>query len=93
MYVNTLKIKVLPHSKVFYSFFFKNVDLDTIIFLKDFIYLFLERVERGGGKRERSINSCLLHTPNWGPGLQPRHVPRLEIEPATLWSAGQHSSH
>ena len=25
----------------------------------------------------------------WGPGLQPRHVPWLGIEPATLWFAGQ----
>ena len=28
---------------------------------------------------------CLLCTPYWGPGLQPRHVPWLGIEPATLW--------
>ena len=28
---------------------------------------------------------CLSHAPYWGPGRQPRHVPRLEIEPATLW--------
>ena len=36
---------------------------------------------------------CLSHTPYWGPGLQPRHVPWLEIEPATLWFTGQHSIH
>ena len=36
---------------------------------------------------------CLLHVPYWGPGLQPRHVPWLEIEPATLWFTGQHSIH
>ena len=28
---------------------------------------------------------CLLHILYWAPGLQPRHVPRLGIEPATLW--------
>ena len=28
---------------------------------------------------------CLSHTPYWGPGPQPRHVPQLGIEPATLW--------
>ena len=54
------------------------------IFLKDFIYLFLGR--RGGREkeRERNINvklplSCPL------PGLQPRHVSWLGIEPVTLW--------
>ena len=29
----------------------------------------------------------LLCSPYWGPGLQPRHVPWLGIEPATLWFA------
>ena len=28
---------------------------------------------------------CLLCAPYWGPGLQPRHVLWLGIEPATLW--------
>ena len=36
---------------------------------------------------------CLLHAPYLGPGLQPRHVPWLGIEPATLWFAGQCSTH
>ena len=31
---------------------------------------------------------CLFHTPYWGPGLQPRHVPQLGIKPVTLWFAG-----
>ena len=31
---------------------------------------------------------CLSHAPYWGPGSQPRHVPRLEIEPATPWFVG-----
>ena len=50
-------------------------------FFKDFIYFFLERgegMEKEGEKHQcvgdTSI-SCLSHTPNWGPGLQPRHVP------------------
>ena len=34
---------------------------------------------------------CLLHTPYWGPGPPPRHVPWLGIEPVTLW--GWHSIH
>ena len=28
---------------------------------------------------------CFSHTPYWGPGLWPSHVPWLGIEPATLW--------
>ena len=36
---------------------------------------------------------CLSHTPYWGPGLQPRPVLRLGIEPATLWFAGWRSIH
>ena len=37
--------------------------------------------------------SCLSQAPYWGPGLQPRHMPWLEIEPATLWFSGQCSIH
>ena len=33
---------------------------------------------------------CLSYTLYWGPGPQPRHVPWLGIEPATLWFAGWH---
>ena len=29
---------------------------------------------------------CLLHTPYWRPGPQPRHVPWLEIEPGPFGS-------
>ena len=50
-------------------------------FLKDFIYLFLER---GGGRekeREKSI------------GLQPGHAPWPGIEPATFGFASRHSIH
>ena len=36
---------------------------------------------------------CLLHTPNWGSGLQPRHVSWLEIKPVTLWCVGRHAIH
>ena len=36
---------------------------------------------------------CLLHTPYWGRGPQPRHVPWLGIKLATLWPAGWHSIH
>ena len=35
---------------------------------------------------------CLSHGPYWGPGQQPRHVPWLGIEPATLWFAAHAQS-
>ena len=45
-------------------------------FLKDFIYLFVERGERREKERERNITVWLpLVRPLWGPGLKPRHVP------------------
>ena len=45
--------------------------------------------EREGEKRVReTLTSCPWHTPYWGPGPQPRHVPRPGIEPVTLWFAG-----
>ena len=63
----------------------------TFIFFKDFIYLFLERGEGREKERETSMCGCLSHAPCWGPGLQPRHVPWLGIELATLWFIGWHS--
>ena len=61
-----------------------------------FIFIFRER-EREGKERERNIrtiSTCLpLTCPLWGPGLKPKHVPWLGIEPVTLWFAGQHSIH
>ena len=55
-------------------------------------YLFLER-GKGGRKRSRetSICGCLSCAPYWGPGLQPRHVPWLGIQPASLRFVGRHS--
>ena len=41
--------------------------------------LFKKIIFRGEGGRKRgretSMCGCLSHTPHWGPGLQPRHVP------------------
>ena len=64
---------------------------------KDFIYLFLERGEGRKKERERNINACMRdtstschsHAPNWGPGLKPRHVLWLRIEPETFQFTGQ----
>ena len=61
-------------------------------FKKDFIYFFRKR--KGQEKRRETLMcGCLLYTPYWGPGPQPRHVPWLGIEPATLWFTGLHSIH
>ena len=66
-----------------------------LFFKKDFTYLFLDRGEGREKERERNINVWLplMHTPYWGPGLQPRHVPWLGIEPVTLWFTGWRSIH
>ena len=71
--------------------FLKGGERSLLFYLKDFIYLFLER---GGGRekeRETSMHGCLSHAPYWGPDPQPRHVPRLGIELVTLWFTGQQS--
>ena len=72
-----------------------------IIFFKYDVYsTFLKRFyllisDRGEG-RERNIHVWLpLACPPLGtwPGSQPRHVPQLGIEPATLWFSGWCSIH
>ena len=67
-------------------------DVEHLLF-KSFIYLFIYFKRHGKKGRETSVCGCLLHTPNWGPGLQPRCVPWQGITPATLWFTGQHSVH
>ena len=68
----------------------KTLKYYGLIFFKDFIYLFLEKGEGREKERETSMCGCLSCTPNWGPGPQPRHVPCLGIELATLWFTGWH---
>ena len=62
------------------------------LFFRDFIYLFLERGEGREKEREISMCGCLSCGPHSGLGLQPRHVPWLGIEPATLWFAAHAQS-
>ena len=63
-------------------------------FLKDFIYLFLERVEGREKVRERNNNVWLpLMRSPLGTGPQPRPMSQLGIEPVTLWFTGWHSIH
>ena len=67
---------------IFYRIICVLFGISQITFFFNFI-LFLER--GGGRERETSVCGCLSHAPKWGPGLQPRHVPWLRIELATLW--------
>ena len=65
----------------FFVFFFFNISL-----------IYFQREEKGGGKRERETSMWLpLTCPQMGSSLQPRDVPRLGVQPGTLWSTGQHS--
>ena len=59
-------------------------------FLRDFIYLFLERGWEG--EREGEKQQCVVssHTPPTG---DLTCNPRLGIEPVTLWFSGPHSIH
>ena len=65
--------------------------------LSSWIILLTFQRERGEGRekeRERNINVWLPLTHSHGvPGLQPRHVTWLGIEPATLWFTDQHWIH
>ena len=64
------------------------------LFLKIcFIYFQREQKEKRKRGREISMCGCLSLAPYWGPGLQPRHVPWLGIEWATLWFTVCHSIH
>ena len=67
-----------------YSFFILNILL---------IYFYTEGKGERKRRRETSMCGCLSCAPHWGPGLLPRHVPWLEIEPAALWFSGGRSVH
>ena len=66
-------------------------------FKKKRFYLFIFRKMGREGEKHWCVRDtstgCLSHTPNQGPGLQPRHVHWLGIEPATLWFSGWCSIH
>ena len=70
------------------------------LFKKDFIYfIFRERGREGARKGEKrwyvreTLISCLFLAPSWGPGMQPGHVPQLEIAPVTFRFTGLCSIH
>ena len=74
---------------------------DLLNFFYFNIYLSLEKGEEREKERERNIDvreihwliGFFLHSPNWGPGPEPRHVPWPGIKPVTLWFAGWYSIH
>ena len=57
------------------------------------IYSLRERKGRRKKEGETSMCGCLSRAPHWGPGPQPRHVPWLGIQTATLWFTGPCSIH
>ena len=72
---------------LFWKFYF--------LFLEILFYLSEGKGERKAEKyqhvREKHLYPCFSHSPIWGPGLQPRCVPWLEIELTTFWFAGMRS--
>ena len=85
-----LRVEMLGHRVhvclTFVCFFF-------VFFLRFYLFNSRERGREGEKGRETSMCGYLLRAPYWGPGPQPRHVPSLGIEPATLWCAGPRSIH
>ena len=47
----------------------------------------------GEGEGQKHQCAAASHTPHWGPGPAPRHVPCLGVEPVTLLFAGWCSVH
>ena len=91
-FIKFMVVKVDLHIEVVLHLL-KSFPVTKILVLFIYFYiLFLLREGKGG--RQRNIKcGCLSHVPYWGPGLQPRHVPRLGIKPVTLWFTGQYSIH
>ena len=56
----------------------------TLFFLKILFIYFKQRGREGEREGEKYLCGCLSCTPYWGPGLQPRHVSSLGINPATF---------
>ena len=62
----------------------KILTADKSIFLRFYLFLFLERGEGRKKRRETWMCGCLSCATSWGPGPKPRHVSWLGLEPATL---------
>ena len=83
-----------------YMLWFLHINVSMLVqslynynFLKGFIVIFREG--KGRRKRGRDTSMCgwLSRIPNWGAGLQPRHVPWVGIETVTPWFIGWHPVH
>ena len=75
------------------SYFLFQTMLLFFFFLDFIIFHFREREREG--EREEEKHQCVVAShvaPHWGPGLQPRHMSRLRVEPATLWFAAHAQS-
>ena len=78
-------------NRIFYGGKFEFIFI--LFSLRLYLFISRQRGREGEKGREPSMCGCLSHIPYWGPGRQPRQVPWLGIELATLCFAGRHSIH
>ena len=71
--------------------------MKVLVLLKNIYYLFIFRERGREGEREGEKYQCVVASPVSPPtgdlACNPGMCPRLGIEPATFWFAGQHSVH
>ena len=70
--------------KRFFSFVLLTMVGSFFFFLRFYLFIFREQGREEEREREMSMCGCLSRGPHWGPGLQPRHVPWLGVQPVTL---------
>ena len=86
-----LTIDTMPSIKPAWHIIFLNGS--PYLFFRFYLFIFREGKEGRMRGRESSVCGCLSHIHNWEPSPQPRHVPWLEIEPASLCFSSWHSIH
>ena len=76
------------------SIFMRFIHIARFNFFKKILFIYFWREQKGGRKRVREISiSCLSYMLNQEPSLQPRHVPWLGIQLATLHFARRRPTH